>query len=140
MRYDPIRQNIELIERYYEAWGTGQPEAITVFFTPEFAGHANDQDLDLASLLEVRSKLSKSFADQSLTTLDVVADAGKVATRWRSRAAFVGEFNGIPPTNEVVTWFGATFYRIREDKIAEMWDFRDRLAIHEQLQGHQSAG
>ena len=135
MSHDPIRQNIGLITRYYEAWGTGDPEAIAVFFTPDFEGHIVGQDLDVAGLLAARSQLTKSFPDQSITTLDVVADAEKVATRWLSSATFAGAFNGIPATHQVVRWFGATIYRLRDAKIAEMWDFRDQLAILNQLQG-----
>ncbi len=97
MSRDRIRQNVDLIERYYKAWGTGDPEAIPNFFTPDFVGHAAGQDFDLVGLLAVRRQLSKSFPDQSLTTLDVVADAEKIAARWSSRATFEGEFSGISP-------------------------------------------
>ena len=135
MSRDSIRQNVGLIVRYYKAWSTGDPEAISSFFTPDFTGHAAGQDFDLAGLMAIRRQVSTSFPDQTLTTLDVVADAEKIAARWRSRATFECEFNGISPTHREVYWCGATIYRIRDGKIAEMWDFRDQLAIREQLQG-----
>lgn len=137
---DPVRENVALIERYYEAWGGGEPEAIAELFAEDFEGHVGGADLDLAALLGARSLLAKSFPDQSLTTLDVVADRERVAARWRSDATFAAEFNGIEPTNERVRWHGVTIYRIRSGRIAELWDFRDRLAILEQLQRRRSSG
>ena len=131
---DPVSENLQLLERYYVAWSSGDPDAIAAFFTPDFQGHAMGQNFDLAGLLAVRAQLARSFPDQSIATLDAIADTEKVATRWLARGTFEHEFNGVPPNQREICWQSATIYRVRGGRIAEIWDFRDQLAILQQLQ------
>ena len=35
---DLVRRNVAVIDAYYQAWSSGDPEAIRAFLTPDFRG------------------------------------------------------------------------------------------------------
>ena len=71
--------------------------------------------------------------DFNLQLDDVIAVGDQVAARWTMRGTQQGEFMGIPPSGHRVTQQGATFYRLVNTRIAEIWFYADSLDMMRQL-------
>ncbi len=121
-------ENLKLVHAYYEAWGRGEVEALDKYCTQDFVGHdlAIGPDFDLDGLKQRLTTLRQGL-DQRITSEDWLADRDLVAFRWRSDATFTGELMGLQPTGRRITWTGITIYRIRENRIAELWHQWDNM-------------
>jgi steroid delta-isomerase-like uncharacterized protein len=74
-----------------------------------------------------------AYPDFNLQLDDVIAVGDQVAARWTMRGTQQGEFMGIPPSGHRVTQQGATFYRLVNTRIAEIWFYADSLDMMRQL-------
>ena len=74
-----------------------------------------------------------AFPDLKVTVDDVIAEADKVALRWRVTGTLQGEGLGIQPTGRSMTITGMSIVRIRNNQIVEGWNNFDMLGMHQQL-------
>ena len=77
--------------------------------------------------------MHEAFPDIHFTIEDQIAEGDKVVTRWTCRGTHQGEFFGIPPTGETVTWEYFDMGLVRNGKFAERWGLDDTAAILQQL-------
>lgn len=126
-------ENLKLVQRYYDAWGRGDVDALDELCSEDFVGHdpASGPDFDREGLKQRRAMLSQGL-DHQLVSEDWLSDRDLVAVRWRSEATFSREFMGLEPTGRRVTWTGITIYRVRENRIVELWHQWDNMRF---LQG-----
>jgi predicted ester cyclase len=75
-----------------------------------------------------------------LTLEDSVAAGDKVAARITFRATHEGEFQGIPPTGQQVTFSFIELNRMEGGKVAEHWVELDLLGLLQQLGAIPTAG
>lgn len=57
----------------------------------------------------------------------MVAEGDKVAVRSNITDSFEGPFGEIPPTGQKTTWTVTAIYRLKDGKIAEIWEDVDML-------------
>jgi steroid delta-isomerase-like uncharacterized protein len=121
-------ENLKLIQEYYEAWARGDVDALDQYCAEDFVGHdpASGPDFDLDGLKQRLTMLSEGL-DQQITSEDSLSDGDLVAFRWRSDATFTGELMGLQPTGRQLTWTGITIYRVRDNRIAELWHQWDNM-------------
>ena len=74
-----------------------------------------------------------AFPDLTVTDYSMVAQRDIVAARWTARGTSKGNYLMLPPTGGAVEYTGVSMYRIEGDRIAEIWETRNRLGVMRQL-------
>ncbi len=74
-----------------------------------------------------------AFPDYTHQVDGLVAEGDWVAARVTYRATHQGEFMGIPPTGNSVTYGGTNFLRVVDGQIHEFWMLENELSLMQQL-------
>ncbi len=120
-------ENRNLVRRYSQVdWSQASDELLAEFLTDDFVHHG------LTSLIDWEG-WPAAFPDLSATLAPIIAEGDLVAGRWTAKGTHSGEFQGIAPTGNTVTWTGASIYRIECGHIAEIWNQQDFLALFQQM-------
>lgn len=73
------------------------------------------------------------FGDLHVQLHDVIADGEVVGVRGTMRCTHQGEFLGVSPSGNELSWNGLALFRIVDGKITERWFNSDSLSITQQL-------
>jgi len=131
--------NKEVIRRLYsEVMGKGDLDVADEIFDPDYVDHmpimiTSDRDGLLKSVEAAR----KAFPDVKPTIVAETAEGD-----WVSIAVYVdggthqGEYMGIPPTGNHVTWTETHFWRVVDGKIKEHYGNVSIFEIHKMLGSH----
>lgn len=130
---------IEIVKtQHYEVWSRGNLERIPELYTTDFVGHfPGSTVLGLAGIKNRVIAHRKAFPDWTERVIDVIADQGRVVTRFLSTGTNEGPFRGEPPTGRCVNISEVAIYRMVEGKIAEQWVYPDMRAMQQQLSGEE---
>jgi predicted ester cyclase len=71
--------------------------------------------------LEWSAPFQTAFPDISRVVEDFFGEGDKMAVRFTFSGTHTGEFSGVAPTGNRMTFTGIAIYRISEGKIAEQW-------------------
>jgi steroid delta-isomerase-like uncharacterized protein len=74
-----------------------------------------------------------AFPDLTINDYFTVARGDIVAARWTAYGTSQGNFLNLPPTGKSIEYTGVSMYRIKDEKIAEIWETRNTLGIMRQL-------
>jgi predicted ester cyclase len=74
-----------------------------------------------------------AFPDVVITIDLIIAEGNLVATRHTIVATHQGTFNGIPATQNAVTWTENHIFRIADGQIAEHWAELNALGLLAQI-------
>jgi len=102
---------------------------------PDFVCHFINE-LDWKGIEGAKNAISNhriSFPDWNEDIVDIIAEEGKVVTRYKSTGTHQGKFNGLDSTGIKVTIFETSIYRIANGKLVEQWGFPDALSLNNQL-------
>jgi predicted ester cyclase len=75
----------------------------------------------------------EAFPDLRITVKDAVGEGDLVAQRVHFEGTHAGEFQGLPPTNRKVTFFGLELNRFVDGRVVEHWFQMDSLTLLQQL-------
>ena len=75
-----------------------------------------------------------AFPDLHLTVVDLIADGGGVAIRWRAHGTHRGTFQGVSATGVEATWEGLALFRMANGRVVETWFYPDTPGLLRQLQ------
>lgn len=116
-------QDKDLVRRMFEAFDAVDNASMDELLSPDFLAHglAPRFSEDGAGWKQLAAHWAAGFSDEQLKLNDFVAEDGKVAVRWTSRATHSGEVFGIPATNRRVTVTGIEIYRIADGRCSEYW-------------------
>jgi steroid delta-isomerase-like uncharacterized protein len=64
---------------------------------------------------------------------DQVAEGDKVVSRFTASGTFTNEFQGLPPSGEVIEFSGINIAQFKDGKTIEEWDAFDTMAVMGQL-------
>ncbi|MEM9736731.1 MAG: ester cyclase, partial [Pseudomonadota bacterium] len=64
---------------------------------------------------------------------ELIAECDRAAARMRFRGTHRAEFLGVPATGSQVSWSGAAFFRVSDERIAELWVLGDLDGLRAQL-------
>jgi predicted ester cyclase len=123
-----LEENIAVVRRLAEAINEKDLTAHDDIMAPDFIDL--DQKLrGLESFKKYKSMFLQGFLDMHLTIKDIIAKGDRVWIRSEITATYKGEFRGIPPTGNKITFKNFMIWRIINGKIAEresqVWDFID---------------
>jgi predicted ester cyclase len=75
----------------------------------------------------------EGFPDLQLTVEDSVAEGDLVAQRVHFEGTHTGVFQGLPPTQRKVSFYGLELNRFVDGRVAEHWFHLDALGLLQQL-------
>ena len=106
-------------------------EIIAPDYVEHYAG--GSERLGTEGLVECVTFWRTAFPGLQFTIEDSIAEGDRVVVRWTARGTHKGEYMGISPTGNQVTFSGITTFRIAEGKVQEAWWHLDDLGLLEQL-------
>ena len=87
----------------------------------------------LEGVKQLFSSLHAAFSDFHIDVEDMIAEGDKIVARVTASGTHQGEFMGIAPTGNQVTFTGIDISRIAEGKIVEHWSNSDQLGMMQHL-------
>ena len=136
-----IEDNKQVVRRYFED-APYHPDACDEIFAPRFRFHTIQRASITPQVVESNPQSEKAAYEWlkavwspswRMTVDEMIAEDDRVMVRWTFHGTHRGEFFGVPPTNEQVTYSGINIFRIADGKIAEHKAFRDDLRFMIQL-------
>lgn len=114
-----------------EVWDTGDVDLLDGMFTgPAAASDANGNGIalqeDLSTLVGAWRQAMPNLQDR---TEVVFAEGDLVVARWNAKGTMTGDFLGVPPTGQPVTYTGITMLRLECGRIAEEWTELDAASM-----------
>lgn len=127
--------NKALIQRYVEAWNTGNLALMDEILAPHvvcrFYGLAEVHGRE--AFKQMAPALAAAFSESWFTIDTIIAEGDLVAIHSSWRGTHQGEYLGIAATGKQVTETLTRFYRIAEGRIVEMWGDENVLGLLQQL-------
>lgn len=129
--------NRRLVRRWFEEGiNGGDPTFVREFVTDDVVGHGFGGDRELHGPDELEAFFAEYFAAFPEVRYDVeelVADDGRVATRFEVTGTHEGPFVGIEATGNEIDVPGMTIHRIDEGRVAGIHVVFDTLRFYRQL-------
>jgi predicted ester cyclase len=82
----------------------------------------------------------QAFPDLTIGDYFMIGQGDIIAVRWKAKGTSTGSFMMLPPTGETVAYTGVSMYRIKNGKIAEIWETRNTWGIMRQLNPEIGSG
>jgi predicted ester cyclase len=114
---------LRAFEAINEALASGDLSLIDDFITPDFIQHDSQSPTPATrdDLKRYVRELRAAFPDLRITIADIVAEGDRVAGRISARGTHLGEWAGMAPTGEPVSWTGLQMIRIAGGMVTEFW-------------------
>jgi predicted ester cyclase len=125
--------------RFQDATNTHDPELIAKTIDEVFHPNAlirTPQPLDVTgprAIKEVFARLHRAFPDLQVTIEDLIEEGDKVVSRNTVTGTNHGEYMGVAPTGNSVTYNEIFIFRFVGGRIAETWGVVDVLSQLRQL-------
>ncbi|MFA9202273.1 MAG: ester cyclase, partial [Candidatus Nanopelagicaceae bacterium] len=131
-----LKKNKEVVRRYYDVLLNQRDfKRFDEVASPNFIGHRGSQIVRGAEGLKLQMDMFvKAFPDIEYQIEEMIAEADKVAVRFRAPGTQKGEFAGIPPTGKQVVWQGNMIYRLEDGKVAELQAYLNDSDLISELQ------
>lgn len=130
------QEKIEVIERYTEEVMTqGNLDAVDELLADDYVHHTPPPGMepDREGFKAFVAAAHAGLHNLTLTTDEIIVQGNKVAQRWTNTAVHNGEFMGVPPTGNQVTFSGISIYTVRDGQIIEDWTHFDSMGLMQQL-------
>ena len=128
--------NKAILRQVYEAaFNQKNLDALNEVIASDSTDHnlTPEQPPGLQGAKQVFSSFHTAFPDLQVDVEDMITEGDKVVARLTVRGTHQGEFMGIAPTGNQVTFTGIDIVRIAEGKIVERWGNFDDLGMMHQL-------
>jgi steroid delta-isomerase-like uncharacterized protein len=127
-------QNIALVKRHYEAWNSGDAEALKEIFSPDYVYYSRPgQEVSFEQMMEWLKPQMEVFPDRVFSVEDILAKGDKVVSRFIFKGTHEGDTESLPATGKKFEIFGIEIFRVENGKIVESWDVHDSLSMWQQL-------
>lgn len=133
-----------IVRRRFEELDRGNLGILDELFSRDYTLNFPDREpLDLDQTRDFYRQMYSAFRGLRHEVVEQVSEGDKVVTRWRATGRHIGEFMGIPPTNEDVSFSGINIYTFSHDKLAESqvsWDLLGLVSIDPGVGARTDAG
>src|SRR5215203_326284 len=129
-------QNKAILRQVYEAaFHQKNLDALDEVIASDSTDHnlTPEQPPGLEGAKQVFSSFHTAFPDLQVNVEDMISEGDKVVARLTVRGTHQGEFMGITPTGNQVTFTGIDIVRIADGKVVERWGNFDDLGMMQQL-------
>jgi steroid delta-isomerase-like uncharacterized protein len=128
----PTERNKALVRRWIEEGFNQQSlRVVDELFVERVA--VNGHVVGREGLKQSMSRHLEGFPDLHVTIDEIVAEGSKVGIWYTVEGTQRGEFEGIPPTQKRVKWFGFDLFSLEGGRIAEARFVSDLLGLLRQL-------
>jgi steroid delta-isomerase-like uncharacterized protein len=122
------------INKFYQVYNENRLDLWDEAMADDYVGHVNTDTIPNRETGKgFVGLLLQAFPDLTYTVEDSLIQGDKVVSRWSAAGTHTGDFFGMAPTNKDVTMIGITIFRVRDGKIAELWDVWDQAGLMSQL-------
>ncbi len=129
-----LTENKVIVRKMMEAINGQNLASLDELMAPDFVLHMHAEQ---ARGWEVNRKVIedeiKAFPDLHVAIEDIVAEEDKVCVRLKETATHTGEYRGLAPTGNKLSYKVVSIWRIVEGKIVEGWIVYDQLDFLKQL-------
>lgn len=130
-----IEENKHIVRRYQEIYNSNDLDALGEVVAEHLMMPKVMPGLPpgLAGAKRVHETTLIGMPDWHTTIEDLIAEGDKVVARITMRGTHTGDFWGMPPTGNKVSFTGIYIVRIQDGKIVEHWGEEDGVALLQQL-------
>ena len=129
-----LEENKAVVRRMFEAINKQDLASLDELMAPDFILHMHAQQ---ARGWEVNRQVIedeiRAFPDLHVAIEDNLAEGDKVCVRLQETATHTGEYHGLAPTGNKLTYTVVAIWQIIEGKIVEGWITYDQLDFLKQL-------
>jgi steroid delta-isomerase-like uncharacterized protein len=133
----PPAENKALIRRFYEeAWDQGHLAVIDEVFRDDYPRHdlrSSQPEPGSEGQKRITADFRAAFPDLRFKVEMMIAEDQFVAARWTATGTHTGAWGAVEPTGRQVSFSGVNIFRFENGKVAEIWNHRDDLGLHERL-------
>ena len=128
-------ENKAVVRSGYAAINAGDLDALAAVLAEDLVEHDVVPGIPptKAGVIQFFTGMRQSFSSLTLTLDDMIAEGDKVFARVTMTGTNVGEFMGMPATNNQVEVPVADCFRLENGKVAEHWGVTDTGIMREQL-------
>ncbi len=132
-----IQKNIQFIQRFFhEQVNQDDLSRYEEFFSKDVLIHgpaSNQKTRGVAGAKKIDSSYIKASPKKKFSIEEIFGYHDKVLVRWVCHGKHKGQYKGIDPKNPHFSIAGLSIYRVKKEKIIEIWQYWDRLGILEQV-------
>ncbi|MBX9720630.1 MAG: ester cyclase [Candidatus Obscuribacterales bacterium] len=128
--------NLSLVSRFYERiWNNGELDAILELLVNDFSfrGSLGPEMLGQDAFRQYVCSVRSSLSNYRCEILDCVCEDDRAFAKMRFSGIHTGIFRGYEPTNKEVWWLGAALFRIKGNRISELWVLGDVAGLDSML-------
>ena len=128
----------DLIEAFYsDVWQSGNVADAERILHPDLRlrGSVGEEKRGLDGFWEYFNLIRGAFGQYRSEILELVADDEQAAVKMRFSGMHRRVFLGVEPTRQDVAWKGTAFFRMKDDKLADIWVLDDDEGLRAVLGG-----
>ena len=127
--------NKDLVRQLFAAIDANDFERLRELAADDFVLHyvGVPDSMDLDATEEIIRNFYTAFPDYTHQIIEMIAEGDRVAVRVTYRATHEGDFEGIAPTGNAVTYTGVQILTVEGGKIRRSWVLEDNLGLMTQL-------
>jgi steroid delta-isomerase-like uncharacterized protein len=132
----------KVVSAFYERiWNAGDLHAIPDLLAPDlsFRGSLGDEMRGREAFADYVRSIRAALADYRCDVLQCVTEGERAFAQMRFSGRHVGPLLGYEPTGQLVSWWGAALFRLRGERIAELWVLGDVAGLELALRAKRSA-
>ena len=129
------KQNmLDVIDRFYKMWTTGDTSGVETIVAPDYAQVPSQQEQPGRDTFpEIIKGFRTAFPDLNATITHLLVDGDYVQVRGEWTGTHDGEMMGMPATGKKVSFTAFDLHRIENGLVAQTWHLEDFSAIMAQL-------
>jgi predicted ester cyclase len=134
---DPVQAHKQAIQRLYDETNAGNYDFLDVLLAPDFVSFGGAGFKDLHGPAEFKAltmTFLTSFPDLYFQVDQLIGEGDDVLVAGTLSGTHKGDFYGMPPTGNKVTWTGCAIFRFRGDQVVARWQELDALGLMAQIQ------
>ncbi len=132
-----MKENIKLILRFFEEQVNREDTSQYAEFVSKNVvvhGPGSDQKIEGISTVEkIDVSYCRAYPKKKFIIEEIFEQSDRVFVRWICKGLYKDEIKGIRPKKPIFGISGLSIYRIEKGKIAEIWQYWDRLGLLEQM-------
>jgi steroid delta-isomerase-like uncharacterized protein len=130
MQPDPT-ETTSFLRRVLDTYNSRRPEAFDALLTEDCTLIRDGAEArGREAVKRVLGQLYRAIPDLEYRIDDAISAGDKMAIRWEGHGTHRGEYQGVVPSGNEMSYMGITFYERRGDLIARIWvstNLLDRL-------------
>ncbi|UCB60545.1 MAG: ester cyclase, partial [Candidatus Bathyarchaeota archaeon] len=129
-----LEENKAIVRKMIEAINSQNLTLWDELMAPDFVVHMHAQKIQgLESNKQFIKDEIKAFPDLHVTIEDIIAEGDKVWVRLKETATHTGEYRGLAPTGNKLSYMVVAIWRIVDGKCVEGWIVYNQMDFLKQL-------